>query len=750
MSSSIAANSIIAVKYQNFICEIGSLGTSLSRLRDVIEKVERQYPRRAWHSDAHSTHENQSLWLQVTGNFYQTLEECRTLLERHGRLRNGGPNAFANLNWWMSAEGAVDKLMAKLKDHISKVDFCAKPNQFEAIFRQGQDLQQLRRQVANLERRLFHGDEQSTTLWASIVPPELKANLEHAFIAHPPSWYVEGSAWPLKEAFEALIFYFAGGTVKSTLVSTLESIPDVRQFLNLAKSVWICEAIKESQDFKNRGADSIWADYMRELEDDLRGQLNRFETGELVRPSLSELLELPSVSYTISMSQEVDPDTMFPEEAGPSGELLLELDLVSDLSNKETCLSVFRESDTDLLFVISRKQVDALGVARDREVEVNMERHRLVPLYGNPTQGCLQRNNITICNEKGRRTTEYAFRTLADVQKVQQALTGYRVHHEMPLLSWSINGSEQPTQCGTGALQLWQYKPLVGRSPTEPFAASGAEPTPASPGSGEPGMSFSPRAELAGFAASRAQNEACTDFFGWHGFPSIQQRSSAPAPASNARQTRAISSGFVNAKQHSLAVSTGTGVCSDRGLSNASDSARSKSGSSGTRRQSSLVSGTTLMSGSSVLSPVRGPRTNGIQAVKPEMPVLVIFTMCDKRYTFLHLTRKDGHRNSEGFANYRPVDPNIYINVRSCGCRNPKLRCDRVILESKERNFVIRTFSADKDGDQGLNNWDLSALRLPRSEKFRNAVVNEKVKTLELKFQDVDGRLSMKERPTVD
>ena len=87
------------------------------------------------------------------------------------------------------------------------------------------------------------------------------------------------------------------------------------------------------------------------------------------------------------------------------------------------------------------------------------------------------------------------------------------------------------------------------------------------------------------------------------------------------------------------------------------------------------------------------------------------------------------------------VDMNIFVNSTACNCRNPKLLCDRVILESKDRNFTVRALSADREGDQGLGSWDLSTFRLPRSDKFEKAVRNENVKTLELKFTDFRGTL---------
>ena len=55
----------------------------------------------------------------------------------------------------------------------------------------------------------------------------------------------------------------------------------------------------------------------------------------------------------------------------------------------------------------------------------------------------------------------------------------------------------------------------------------------------------------------------------------------------------------------------------------------------------------------------------------------------------------------------------------------------------------MRTFTADRDGNEGLGSWDLACLRLPRSDKFQKGVKMEKVKTFELKFEDATGMLMM-------
>ena len=568
-------------------------------MKNVVEAAERQYPRREWHDDAHRIEGAQSLWPQLTGDFYQTLKECESLLARHGRLQNGRATAFANLNWWLSAEGAVDNLIAKLKWHITKVELYATPSQFEAVIKHGRDLQQLRRQVANLERMMIHGAQSSTTLWARVLSPELRARFEHGFDADRPPWFRDGSDWPLKEGFEALCWHFARSTIKFNTTSELGRIPEIQQFLNLAKAIWILDRIKESQHFRASGADSIWADRMRDLEDDLRGQLHRFETGELDTPSEQQLCVLPTDLYTISKGEQTDPNALDAGSAGPPGEQLLQLRLLSDSSNIDSSLSVFRESDVDFLFVISTKQADTLGAPRRREVEISIDRHRLVPLYGNPLEGGPSRNNIMIFNEKGKRPTEYAFHNSADVRSLQRALTGYRVHHDMPLFRWRINGSEQDTDVGGGVLQLWQYKPLPPMSEPNPSQASDAD--------------SSPDSEL---VSAQLQDRRCSSGY------------------SNTSRSHRISSswGSVQSDQPPSDIRSPVDFSYNK--------PRSNNVNHETPRPSSTVSGTTLMSGNSVLSPVRGPRNNGTQALRPELPVLVIFTLCNEKYSFLHLTRK--------------------------------------------------------------------------------------------------------------
>ena len=520
------------------------------------------------------------LWPQLTGDFHKTLQECDSLLSRHGSLQTGRTNVSSNFRWWLSAEGAVDSLMARVRWHITKVEFYTRPSEFDAIIRNGIEVQQLRRQVARLERLMINGLAQSENLSATVVSNELKEKFELEFRRKRPSWSVEGSEWPLKEAFGALAFHFAAGTVNFNPAPGLSNVPELSQYVDLAKSIWILDEIKKSHHFQAAGTESIWADGMRHFEDDVRAQLHRFEVGELETPSTLELLQLPTSYYSISSGDRIDSNPLSAGEAGPLEKKILEIQLPSDSSNRESSLLVFRENEAYFRLVISTKQADTLLAQYDKEIEINMDRNRLVPAYRNPFQGSSPRYNMLLYNERGGRPKELVFFNHEDTKKLQRALTGYRVHHDMPVAHWCINGSKKLGDSGKGILQLWQFKPLPPMSATSPSGFSDGDSSVESPRSPLTRIPVTPR---------------------YDSFITAQMDQSCPLVASSTAESN---------------------------------------GSHGSRRTSSAISGRTMMSQSSVMSPVRGSHSDGVEFSKPELPVLMILTFCNQRYSFIHLTCK--------------------------------------------------------------------------------------------------------------
>ena len=595
----------------------------------MVKRYENQYSQPAWRRSPLDVDAAEGLWPQLIGDFYQTLRECDLFLSRHGYLRNGGNNASSNLRWWLSAEGDYSNLTARLKFHITRVEFYTQPREFDSIIRNGSEIQQLRRQVANLERLMINGPKQTDSLWADIVPEELRARIKSEFQRNSPSWFKEGSDWPFNEAFKALAFHFAAGTVGFS--PSQGSVPELLQYLNLAKAIWLLEEIKTNHHFQAIVNESIWADRMRQLEDDLRGQIHRFEAGELEKPAIQMLLELPNSYYSISSDDKNDPDPLDAGEAGPLEEKILDIRLLSDATDRESALLVFRENEIDFRLVTSTKQADTLGARYDKDIEVNMDRHRLVPAYRNPFQGTSPRYNLLLYNDRGRKPKEFVFEKSEDIMKLQRALTGYRVHHDMPVARWSINDSKKAGESGKGMLQLWQFKPLPPMPATSPSKFSDANSSTGRPGS--PGLSLcSPKPPSATSAAASGQNGDPSDFFGWNRSPLMAEMMNMQLSDEGHRFT-----GFSDTTRHG---SLGSPLDGRPSSQRTSVVAKSNKSSQELRRFSSAVSGSTLVSQNSVISPVRGSQSNGVKFQKPELPVLVVMTLCGGRYSFLHLTCK--------------------------------------------------------------------------------------------------------------
>ena len=91
------------------------------------------------------------------------------------------------------------------------------------------------------------------------------------------------------------------------------------------------------------------------------------------------------------------------------------------------------------------------------------------------------------------------------------------------------------------------------------------------------------------------------------------------------------------------------------------------------------------------------------------------------------------------------MDANIFVNPKACGCRKPQRHCNRVVLESRTGNFVLRFLNRGKAQDGQLEGWDLSVFNYPRTGKFKQAILHEKVETLDLQFTDETGKCDFPE-----
>ena len=103
------------------------------------------------------------------------------------------------------------------------------------------------------------------------LPDHIVTRFTTAFNVNRPVCFEKSNDWPLKEGFDALVFHFSKSTIEFNSRPELgQNIPEGPQYLNLLKCIWIMERLKSSSYLTSAGTDSLWADYMRGLEDEIR------------------------------------------------------------------------------------------------------------------------------------------------------------------------------------------------------------------------------------------------------------------------------------------------------------------------------------------------------------------------------------------------------------------------------------------------------------------------------------------------
>ncbi len=612
------------VKYLQFGREISSLGKSLKGLERIINNAEGQRPpRRPWHSDADHFGGALETLPEVTGDFSRTLKDCETLLSDHSQFHRSPAGFIDNIVWWSGTEGAVNNLRERVHFHVTKLSFVLKPFEIQLLLGIKRELQQLRVDVAELRGVVVQGIIQSRDpTWTPpppsySIPEDLVSRFATALEFNKPVSFRASADWPLKEGFDALVFNFAHSTVEFNPLHQLT--PEEPQFLNLLKSKWIMQKIKESPRFQSTGPESLWADYMRELEGDIRGQFKRFDAGYLVTPDLSIVSRLPDECFSIWI---IENASLLPPNLAEQRSLedkILELALPWSFGTRYETLTVFRVSDVDLRLVKTTKDEQNPFLHLEDSTELSMNSSRLIPIYANPGEGSSANNNILICNGQGQKPKSHALKNSKDVEKFQQALTGYRVSHQMSNFSWCINGSPAPGDSGKGILQLWHLKPLPKLIP---------EGEAASPKQSDSSVA-SPRSQ-AGRNPLRQSTQSITS--AELNAIQVPMPDLASSPVENGRPVaNRLSSATTQVDPRSPTLERfATGL--------SAQTERNQATGSCLTRHSTGMSSTTLVSRSSIASPVNGLHGEGTALFRPEPPVMVIFTMCGGKHTFLHIT----------------------------------------------------------------------------------------------------------------
>ena len=409
------------------------------------------------------------------------------------------------------------------------------------------------------------------------VPPSVAKHFERALASKSDLVHVQDHL-PLKEGFDALVFHLASSTVKfkpSPGPGSGQNIPEETQFVNLLKSAWIMEKLKGSDYLQSAGPESLWADYTRELENQISGQLSRFDSGELEPPKLDVVLGLSNDCFSVWVPEEPMPRPAVLPEQRPLEEKILELALAGPYESRRSTLTVFRKSDVAFRLVSTTKDEQNKDFHKEESLDVSMDSTRFIPAFAASHDGEPINNKVLLCNSLGQELQWYQFQDLSAVAQFQRALTGYRVSHDMSNIFWDINSNRKAMfgMVGMARLQFWHLKPLKNLlSPVD--------------------------------------------------------------------GTNMVRSGFsVGANPQSVDGTTLVGSDSSVRVGPQSVNGTTLVGSDSSVRLGlqSPTSDTLQLSGSTIAAAMTGSRKDGLDVIRPEPPVLVIFTKCESKYTIFHI-----------------------------------------------------------------------------------------------------------------
>ena len=689
-------------------------------------------------------------------------------MRNHARLQRGRPNCFDNFGWWTSVERDVNNLRERVKFHITKVAFIAKPFETQLLLGIRRDVQQLRRDVAHLTGIVTNGVDPTGSsnlsyLDSITLPDNILTRFTTAFNIKRPACFEEKSDWPLKEAFDALVFHFSKSTIEFNSRPELgQNIPEGPQYVNLLKCTWIMSQLKASSYFEDAGSESLWADYMRGLEDEIIIQFRRFDAKQLIAPPQDVISILPDSYYSIWVNEGPSPRSLDMAEQRPLEEKILELSLPQSYGTRQSSLTVFRKSDTEFRLVTTAKRTDNPLFSYAEGIHVDMTSTRLIPSYATPNENSSVTNNLVLCNDRGQSPEWLSLSDPTGVASVRRALMGYRIHHDMSNFSWCINGSSDEGDWGEGRLQLWQRKPLPVIPPDVGDQSINGKNASASTlrlpqldlgsntfltdlkelGSGQV-RTTRPSSEFSDVSAPIAANSP--SLASWVSAPSHTVSDKLPWNANSIQTATPPPSKVIHSKGPRSTVNSPS--LSNWGSGPSHTLSKENTGRSDLKRHSTGRSSTTLNTRSSIASPVNGPHGEGTELVRPEVPVLVIFTMCKAKYTFLHIKRKQNSSSQPlpltliaSLIN-ELVEQAIFINPKSCTCKNPRNGCTRAVLESRNKKtpFAVHKFSAQHEQEKGLFSWDLAIFRYPQRQDLMHVNFVEKMKTLDLAFSSVAG-----------
>ncbi|KAL5330933.1 hypothetical protein ACEPPN_000459 [Leptodophora sp. 'Broadleaf-Isolate-01'] len=731
-------------QYNDFGNDIKSLAENLNNIVRVVENA-----RATWIQESVRIARSRGLPLQkdwdlsslheIIGDYNNTLEDCKKLLEQNYEFRNNRNFAY-NIEWNLVIQPKVDRLRRRLDSHNSKISILLKPLELNLLSDIHRDLADridaVHRSILHLHGLLIPDVEQAISeqgrvvLIPLIVPADIERRFQTAAERFYPAVRSPGN-FPLQAGADAFVAHMDESTRKFTAGNFLnERTPEPKQYLSLLKCVWIMRCLQESYELQTAPDSSQWPGYIAQLNEDLSVECLRFtapSTQRLIPPDVSS--PRPEDEYSIWPGEDIS------EYISPHSEVYLEevlkLSMPSPSPSLRRDMTVYKLDATKYRLVESTEDTTNPATRRQEyKMEIDLKTVNLTPIYATPSS---RPKSMEVQIHSASAKTNPTFQEHKQMLRFQHLLTGYKVYERydqaMVTVSFFVSGQVKPIE-EHARIQIWLPHPFAS-SNSQNVSAAATPTTLQSPSSStiqSPTIQGPLRSNTRG--SLNASMESMT--IGRNpGFKNPSMESTTIGRSRDnmtpSRLTKSSSRASVGTGRESTATGNSRDDVRSSRFSMRSFTTKSRqrppsvmTNSSSTSRRSTATSITTISTGA-------GNRAH--LHTKPAKPLLVIF-----------LKGKDASAKLAIVA--IQMDDKTEVKRERCGCRSSNSNCKSSCIERSDGSLLVQRW----DADQGLGSWNLAKLGVEQRKELPADSWND-VKRVSLNFDRTEDRYTFAGSP---
>ncbi|KAJ9642888.1 hypothetical protein H2199_004409 [Coniosporium tulheliwenetii] len=466
-----------STQYNAFGEDVQNLKSNLDAIIDVVQNASQQTSRNERRRDANNW--DLSSIKEIVGDYERTLNDSKQLLHEN-RQFSRGKNPLVNIEWNIVVMPTVTRLRERISFHNSKayeteqISILLKPLEIKLLSAIRDDIADvhndlteqigaLRRElrgilVPNVDAAIAQQESQETSLLD--IPPTFAAKFqEKASVGHPD--FITSGKIPLQDGADALLRLFHRSTLEFKPGRYLrDKEPSPLQYLNLLKCVWLMQELRSSSEFNNVDANSHWPGYIKQLDEDLSKECQRFTSEQLIKPTPLTLQDLTPDDFCIWFEDEV-PSILPPSHETVMLEEVLNVPFQPPSHQTIGRLRLLR-ADANRYQMIETAEDRIARIPRDdaRKSYFNLSTVQLIPLYAAPGS---QPDALTVMLRTDTSITSLTFQDLRHILKLQHVITGYKPYgyYDQSNVQVTASVSSIDTGSGIGLIHEKPLKPLL-------------------------------------------------------------------------------------------------------------------------------------------------------------------------------------------------------------------------------------------------------------------------------------------------